>query len=522
MLSGCPKIHFNMRLSAVAVVTTILLFPFYEVVADCGSTAADIVFILDSSGSVGAGNFQTMKKFFNGMVDGFQIGRNRVRIGSVPYSSSVHNTFQLNSYMSKSELKKKISEIPYDSGGTNTADAIKYVRIISFSRSYSRSSVAKIAVIITDGRSNDKSKTLSEARALRNSGVTIISVGVGDGVDASELRGMASKESYVFDVSTFRALDSIRKKLTETTCEVMACGNPGSPVHGYLHGRDFSHGTSVTYSCIKDYKLFGDGKRTCKKNGVWTGSLPKCILANACRSNPCQNNATCGNVGSGFNCNCVNGFTGAHCENDIQPPVVKNCPSDIRMASSSRFVSVTWQKPEFYDPFNHEVQVTSNYPNNGSSFLWGNYIAKYNALKSFNGLKSNCTFTIIVRPKPCKNLTAPKNGYLACNGWDTEFTRVCIAFCNGRTIMDSSHDIRTKYVCGGSGKWLPAYTENPPSCEFSRAWPRKDTRFYYLHRKSPKDDLNQIKKKYINILKKSAFKSLCGGMCKKENVDVLR
>lgn len=160
-----------------------------------------------------------MKKFFNGMVDGFQIGRNRVRIGSVPYSSSVHNTFQLNSYMSKSELKKKISEIPYDSGGTNTADAIKYVRIISFSRSYSRSSVAKIAVIITDGRSNDKSKTLSEARALRNSGVTIISVGVGDGVDASELRGMASKESYVFDVSTFRALDSIRKKLTETTCE---------------------------------------------------------------------------------------------------------------------------------------------------------------------------------------------------------------------------------------------------------------------------------------------------------------
>lgn len=69
------------------------------------------------------------------------------------------------------------------------------------------------------------------------------------------------------------------------------------------------------------------------------------------------------------------------------------------MASSSRFVSVTWQKPEFYDPFNHEVQVTSNYPNNGSSFLWGNYIAKYNALKSFNGLKSNCTFTIIVRRK---------------------------------------------------------------------------------------------------------------------------
>jgi hypothetical protein len=153
------------------------------------------------------------------MVDGFQVGRNSVRFGAVPYSTEVHNTFQLNAFLSKSELKTKISEIPYDSGGTNTAIAIKHARIVSFSRSNSRPGVAKIAVIITDGKSNSKSATLSEAQALRNSGVIIFSVGVGDGVDMTELRGMASKESYVFHVSTFSALNSNREKLTVTICK---------------------------------------------------------------------------------------------------------------------------------------------------------------------------------------------------------------------------------------------------------------------------------------------------------------
>jgi hypothetical protein len=67
--------------------------------------------------------------------------------------------------------------------------------------------------------------------------------------------------------------------------------------------------------------------------------------------------------------------------------------------------------------------------------------------------------------EPCENLTAPTNGALVCNGWNTEFTRVCVVFCTKGKHISSGHDIRTKYVCGGSGKWLPAYPEKPPSCQ---------------------------------------------------------
>lgn len=153
------------------------------------------------------------------MVGGFQIGSNKVRMASVTFSTSIHDTFQLNEYNSAHSLKQRISNIPYDDGGTNTHLALRYARESSFSYWYARSGVSKIAVVITDGKSNSRSETLAEAGKLRNSGVIIFSVGVGDGVDRSELSGMASKSSYVFDVASFSALDSIRDKLTKTACE---------------------------------------------------------------------------------------------------------------------------------------------------------------------------------------------------------------------------------------------------------------------------------------------------------------
>ena len=48
-----------------------------------------------------------------------------------------------------------------------------------------------------------------------------------------------------------------------------------------------------------------------------------------------------------------------------------------------------------------------------------------------------------------------------------EFTRLCIVFCKIGTRLSDGHDFRTKYVCGGSGNWLP--TENLPTCKATKA-----------------------------------------------------
>lgn len=73
----------------------------------------------------------------------------------------------------------------------------------------------------------------------------------------------------------------------------------------------------------------------------------------------------------------------------------------------------------------------------------------------------NTNILTISSAHPCPELdvtNVTKNGALVCNGWMTEYTRVCMVFCKRRTKLQERHDFRTKYICGGSGKWLPSKT----------------------------------------------------------------
>ncbi|CAG2230968.1 unnamed protein product [Mytilus edulis] len=66
-----------------------------------------------------------------------------------------------------------------------------------------RTGVPKIAVVMTDGKSHEKDKTCDSAKDLRNSGVTIIVIPIGDKVDMDEIECIASGKSFIFPVSSF-------------------------------------------------------------------------------------------------------------------------------------------------------------------------------------------------------------------------------------------------------------------------------------------------------------------------------
>ena len=91
-------------------------------------TAVDLVFILDSSGSVGDWNFDKVKNFVRNVIDFFNIGPDGTHVGIVTYSSSSELEFNLDKYTTKSALKTAVSNIPYRGGWTFTADAIDYTR----------------------------------------------------------------------------------------------------------------------------------------------------------------------------------------------------------------------------------------------------------------------------------------------------------------------------------------------------------------------------------------------------------
>lgn len=114
------------------LIIQLLTKPSDYIFTDCGAKA-DIVFLLDSSGSVGSTDFGKMLKFVQGVADKFTIGPNDIQVGVDTFQSSVKTQFNMNHYKDKNALKAAIGKIAYHGGGTNTGPAIKYMTTDSFS-----------------------------------------------------------------------------------------------------------------------------------------------------------------------------------------------------------------------------------------------------------------------------------------------------------------------------------------------------------------------------------------------------
>ncbi|KAJ8309545.1 hypothetical protein KUTeg_014419 [Tegillarca granosa] len=223
----CLYIVCNLALFAAMVILfgSLLCFIYHRFFCSsyftvCGDATADIVFILDSSGSEGQDNFEKQLHFVGDFVKQFQIGPNAVQIGMVTFSSNARDDFYFNTYHDKQSLLNKILNAPYLGETTNTEEGLKYARLHHFDSKSSgaRPEAKKIAIVMTDGKSDSRSFTLQEATQLKNLNVTVLAIGIGTNVDQSELQGIASDRLHVFNVSGFDALQSIQHELKNRAC----------------------------------------------------------------------------------------------------------------------------------------------------------------------------------------------------------------------------------------------------------------------------------------------------------------
>ena len=86
-----------------------------------------------------------------------------------------------------------------------------------------RPTVPNVAIIVTDGQSNNPPLTAIEARKARAKGITILALGVGHGIRKSELNEMATDpdSSHVYTADNFDALASLQALLSNKACEGM-------------------------------------------------------------------------------------------------------------------------------------------------------------------------------------------------------------------------------------------------------------------------------------------------------------
>ncbi|XP_070174899.1 cartilage matrix protein-like [Littorina saxatilis] len=109
--------------SGVCMATAMVVFLLLHTVKanGCsGNVTADIVFVMDASGSVGSENFQRMREFVRDLVDALDIGPNNIRVGVQKYSSGTNTEFNLSDYYDKEDMKNATMSIVYTGGSTNT------------------------------------------------------------------------------------------------------------------------------------------------------------------------------------------------------------------------------------------------------------------------------------------------------------------------------------------------------------------------------------------------------------------
>ena len=190
-------------------------------VTDCTEAKlADIVFIVDESGSISPEDFSLIRSFLHKLVKGLDVGLNQVRVGIVLYSDKATAHVYLNSFDNKDEILEFIKILPHRGGGTLTGAALKFAKenvFVQDKGSRLGLGIQQVAVVITDGESQDE--VSPAATALRRAGVTVYAVGVKN-ANIEELKAIASHppKSHMFNVDSFAKLGSLERTLRKSLC----------------------------------------------------------------------------------------------------------------------------------------------------------------------------------------------------------------------------------------------------------------------------------------------------------------
>ncbi|XP_022810428.1 cartilage matrix protein-like, partial [Stylophora pistillata] len=242
----------------------------------CSSQRFNLVFLVDGSGSIelqGKGNFQRSKDFLISLVREFEIGPNQTNVATVLYSQHYRIIHRLDTFYTLAGVENAIQGMDFPSDGTRTGQGLNVIRNdILKNLGPARGDVPKIVVVLTDGLSKDS--IVGPARALRDVGVTIFSVGVGCCYYKPELNEMATDpdQDHVFEAK-FSDLQRIAGSLRENICSAI----------------------------------------------------------DVCRNNPCENNGICTSLANDFHCNCTSSWTGKNCSIDVD-----ECTANVTKCSENQ------------------------------------------------------------------------------------------------------------------------------------------------------------------------------------------
>ncbi|XP_069544117.1 collagen, type XXVIII, alpha 1b [Brachyistius frenatus] len=192
----------------------------------CRQTPLDLVFVIDSSESVGPENFNVIKDFVNALIDRASVSRETTRVGVVLYSHNNAVVVSLGQEATRDEIKSAVRSMIYLGEGTFTGSAIQQANQVFKA---ARAGVRKVAIIITDGQADKRDSVSLESAVAEahGSNVEMFVIGVVNESDPlykefkKELHLTASDpdSDHVFLIDDFKTLPALERKLLSHICE---------------------------------------------------------------------------------------------------------------------------------------------------------------------------------------------------------------------------------------------------------------------------------------------------------------
>ncbi|XP_006880224.1 PREDICTED: von Willebrand factor A domain-containing protein 2 [Elephantulus edwardii] len=227
----------------------------------CQTQSLDLVFMLDTSASVGLQHFAQMQSFVRSCVLQFDVNPDVTQVGLVVYGSRVQTAFGLETHLTQASVLQAVSQAPYLGGVGSAGTALLHIHDkVMTVQSGARPGVPKAVVVLTSGRGAEDAAV--PAQKLRNNGVSVLVMGVGP-VLRESLRRLAGPRDALIHVAAYGDLQYHQDTLIDWIC------------------REAKQPVSL------------------------------------CRPSPCMNEGSCVLQSGSYRCVCLEGWEGPHCGNRL-------------------------------------------------------------------------------------------------------------------------------------------------------------------------------------------------------------
>lgn len=197
----------------------------------------DVAFLIDKTSNMNYDNYQNIILLMvANVVNNLQVDTGRVRVALGTFSDMPTIEFYFNTYTLGIDISGAIRRASYGGSKANLADALRVLRTDIFNASNGHrtdQNVSRVAVVITDNVSTNKTATLLEAQRARDAGISIVVLGIGTYLDPYELSAVASYPYRVNTVIT-NTVKTLQGKDFENSILNLVC-NSESTCFDFLH-----------------------------------------------------------------------------------------------------------------------------------------------------------------------------------------------------------------------------------------------------------------------------------------------